>query len=281
IATPNQRHRDDGLAAISAGVPALIEKPLADTEAAATELVSAARAKNVSVLVGHHRRHSPAVAAAKQRIDDGALGRVVGVQGSFWLAKPKAYFDVAWRRAKGAGPVLINLIHDIDLLRYLCGEIASVQAIGSNAARGFDVADTCGVLLAFEAGAIGTFAVSDTVVAPWSYELTAGENPAYPPTGEGCYWIGGTAGAMALPQGTIWRQDGPADWWAPIHAETKMVPAAGADPLVRQLKHFCEVVRGKAKPLVSAEEGARSLSVTLAIQRSIEADGAQMVPGAA
>ena len=58
--------------------------------------------------------------------------------------KPDDYFDIAWRREKGAGPVFLNLIHDVDNLRYLCGEVVSVQAIESNAVRGNAVEDTRG-----------------------------------------------------------------------------------------------------------------------------------------
>ena len=41
-----------------------------------------------------------------------------------------------------------------------------------------------------------TLNVSDTIVAPWSYELTAGENPAYPITNQSAYYIGGTKGSI-------------------------------------------------------------------------------------
>ena len=49
------------------------------------------------------------------------------------VRKPDDYWDAAWRSAPGGGPVLINLIHDIDCLRYICGEIVEVQAAASSA----------------------------------------------------------------------------------------------------------------------------------------------------
>jgi predicted dehydrogenase len=56
IATPNQVHVDNGLEAVAAGVPALVEKPIADGVAAGSRLVEAAEAAGVPLLVGHHRR---------------------------------------------------------------------------------------------------------------------------------------------------------------------------------------------------------------------------------
>ncbi|MEL6296982.1 MAG: Gfo/Idh/MocA family oxidoreductase [Pseudomonadota bacterium] len=274
IATPNQSHSADAIAAIEAGVPALVEKPIADTARNAQAIVAAAEACGIPILVGHHRRHAPAIARAQALIANGRLGRVVAAHGSFWCPKPDAYFDVAWRRAPGAGPILINLIHDIDLLRALVGEVVRVQAVGANAVRGFEVADTAAVILQFANGALGTFTISDAVVGPWSWEMTAGENPAYPATTESCYWIGGTKGSLALPDFTLWSQKGAPDWWAPIHAAREVAPPG--DPLVAQLRNFCDVIRGVGEPVVTAREGAQSLAVLSAIEASVANAGASI-----
>lgn len=114
---------------------------------------------------------------------------------------------------------MVNLIHDIDLIRHLVGEVTSVQAMTANSLRGHAVEDSCTVLLGFANGAPGTASVSDGVPAPWSWELTAAENPAYAPTGESCYLIGGTEGSLDLPRLRLWRHDGGGDWWSPIAAQ--------------------------------------------------------------
>ncbi|MEL6793094.1 MAG: Gfo/Idh/MocA family oxidoreductase [Pseudomonadota bacterium] len=266
IATPNQLHVEAGLACVAAGRPALIEKPIADRAEDAARLVATAEAANVPLLIGHHRRHNPIIETAKARITAGEIGRVVAVNAVCWLYKPDGYFDVEWRTQPGAGPVFINLIHDIDLMRWLIGEIIAVQAVEANAARGRAVEDTAAALLHFENGAIGTIAVSDSVVAPWSWELTAAENPAYPETAQSCYLIGGDAGSMEVPSGGVWRQDGPGDWMKPIGREAHAT--APADPLIRQLAHFRDVVEARVEPLVSGVEGFRSLRVIEAIKRA-------------
>ena len=63
---------------------------------------------------------------------------------------------------------------------------------------------------------LGTISVSDTVVSPWSWELTSGENPAYPHTGETCYTVGGTLGSLSIPHLDLWRNPAEPSWWEPI-----------------------------------------------------------------
>ncbi len=263
VATPNQLHIEHGLACLGAGLPLLIEKPIADQAHAARGLVGEAERLGVPILVGHHRRHNPIVQAAKAKIDSGAIGDVVAVQAACWLYKPDGYFDAVWRSQPGAGPVFINLIHDIDLLRYLVGEVLAVQAFDSRQTRGHEVEDTSAILLRFENGALATVSVSDTIVSPWSWELTAAENPAYPATGQNCYLIGGTQGAIEIPGSRIWSQKGERSWWRPL--EQKSYAVEHRDPLEQQLRHFCEVIARKAKPLVSGREALRSLQVIEAI----------------
>lgn len=267
VATPNRFHVENGLECVAAGVPALVEKPLASDLAAARELVEAGEKAGVALLVGHHRRHNPLIAAAKKRLAEGALGTIVAVNGMFWLMKPDDYFDADWRRQPDAGPILLNLIHDIDLLRHLVGDIASVQALQSGLVRGHAAEETAALVFRFDNGALGAFSLSDTVVAPWSWELTAQENPAYPPTGQSCYFIGGTHGSMELPSARIWTNPGKRSWWEPIQATHS--PVSREDPLVRQINQFARVIRGEEPPLASAREGLKSLQVVDAVKRSI------------
>jgi predicted dehydrogenase len=263
IATPNQLHVANGLEVIRAGIPVLVEKPIADDVKSATRLVAAAEAAGVPLLVGHHRRHNPMIQAAKAAVDSGRLGKLVSVHGFFWLMKRDSYFDVAWRREAGAGPILTNLIHDVDLLRYLCGEIEAVQALTSNAVRGHAIEETAVVLLRFANGALGTINVSDSIVAPWSWEHTTGENPVYPRTDQSCYTLGGTLGSLTIPKLEVWHDNGRRDWWQPL--EASRVYAPDNDPLPLQIQQFCRVIRGEEAPLVTGREGLQSLKVIAAI----------------
>ena len=273
FATPNQLHVANGLEAVAAGIPALIEKPIGDNLAAAARLVAAAEAKRVPLLIGHHRRHNPMIQQAKAIIAGGKLGRIVSAHGFFWLLKPDDYFDVAWRRQEGAGPILMNMIHDVDLLRYLVGEIVSVQARTSNVVRGHAIEETAVAVLQFANGALGTVNVSDAIVAPWSWEHTTGENPVYPQTDQFCYTIGGTHGSLTVPKLEVWSNEGKRSWWEPFVVERTY--AALQDPLRLQIQHFARVIRNEEAPLVSGHEGLQTLRVIDAIKRAAK-EGTQI-----
>ncbi len=270
LATPTPMHLEQGLACITQGCPILIEKPIAVTSSEARLLTDAAETAGVPLLVGHHRRHNGMVKAAKAVLDSGAIGTVRAVQTTCWFYKPDHYFDAApWRTRKGAGPISVNLVHDVDLLRHFCGEVRSVRAVAVPSARGFENEDLATAILTFEGDAVATISVSDSIVAPWSWELTARENPAYPATNESCYLIGGSEGGLSLPDLRVWRHEAMPDWWTPISATS--LTCGAEDPLVTQMNHFVEVIGGRKKPLVSGLQGMRSLEVVEAIATSAEA----------
>jgi predicted dehydrogenase len=280
LATPNRLHVDGGLECVAAGVPTLVEKPIADTVEAATRLVEAAEAAGVPLLVGHHRRHSPIMARAREVVAGGALGRVVAVVGTALFAKPDDYFDVGrgWRRQPGGGPVLINLVHEVDGLRWLVGDIVQVQATTSHAARGFPVEDTAAMVLTFADGALGTFLLSDAAASPRSWEQTSRENASYPNhPDEDCYHVAGTAGSLSVPTMRLRRSTGPPSWWEPF--ETTTVEVQRSDPLARQVEHFAAVVRGEAEPVCSGRDGLATLRVLEAVVESARTGRPVDLPG--
>ena len=265
LSTPTPLHVEQGLECVARGCPVLVEKPIGTSAHQARALVQAADSAKVPLLVGHHRRHNPRIRKAREIIEAGAIGEIRTIQATCWFYKPDHYFDVApWRKRKGAGPIAVNLVHDVDVVRYLGGEVVSAQAQAAPSARGFENEDVAAAVLRFESGAIGTISVSDSVVAPWSWELTSREYPVYPATSQSCYLIGGSHGSLSLPDLTVWTQEGGRDWWSPINATTGACDSF--DPLTRQIVHFAAVIAGAEQPLVSGLEGLRTLQVVEAIQ---------------
>jgi predicted dehydrogenase len=276
VASPNVMHLAMALDSIAQRVPALVEKPVTDTVAAARLLCEGVRRSGVPVLVGHHRRHNPRIKAVREAIAGGKLGELTAVVGLWMLKKPDDYFDVAWRREQGGGPVLINLVHDIDNLRFICGEIAEVQAFTSNKVRGFAVEDTAALLLRFENGALGTVTVSDATPAPWSWELASGENVAYPRQDQPCYLFAGTKGSLSVPDMALWSYPGQDGWYAPL-ARSNLAATHG-DPLVEQLRHFLAVIARRETPLISAEDAMGTLAVVEAVKEAARTGG-RVSPG--
>ncbi|MVA22044.1 gfo/Idh/MocA family oxidoreductase [Agrobacterium vitis] len=271
IALPNALHIPAAMNCVERGISCLVEKPIADTVEAAKELVEASVRLNVPVLIGHQRRYSPDIQMAKRAIDEGRLGRLVAVHG-MWLAdKPEKYFDAEWRRKPGGGPLLINLIHDIDCLRYICGDIESVRAFSSNAVRGFEVADTASVSLRFGNGALGTLLMSDAVVSPYNWDTASGQALYFPHQPENCYYLGGTKGLLAAPTMDLWyhpNQDG--SWQDPLARQHLTLD--GSRAYDNQLDHFLAVIDRQASPLISAEDGMKTLATVLAIDIAARED---------
>ena len=272
LATPNQLHVPQALQCIAAGLPILLEKPIATTVAEGETLLAEVERTGARVLVGHHRAHSPIMAKARQVVQSGQLGRLVAIMGSATFLKPDHYFaDAPWRREPGGGPVLLNMIHEVHNLRMLCGDIVAVQAFKSHATRGFPVEDTVAINLRFANGALGSFMLSDTAACPRSWEQTSQENKAYPTyEDEDCYVIAGTNGSLSVPTMRLKTYPRPEDrsWWKPFEAGT--VGMVRDDPLKHQLEHFGAVVRGEAAPLVTARDGLLNLQITEAIVAAAE-----------
>jgi predicted dehydrogenase len=273
VATPNRLHVENGLECVRRGVPVLVEKPIADSTEDAARLADAAERAGVPVLIGHHRRHSPILAKAREIVRAGALGRIVAVMASALFYKPARYFDDGpWRREAGGGPILINLIHGVDDLRFVCGEIVAVQAFSSSTIRGFAVEDTAAVNLRFAGGALGTFMLSDTAASPRSWEQTSREDPAFAHhADEDCYLIAGTRGSLAVPTMRLTTYRGEPSWWEP--SARSVAEVERADPLSRQLEHFCAVLRGEAEPLVGARDAIQTLRATLAVAEAARTGG--------
>lgn len=277
VATPNTTHVAIGLDLIARGIATLVEKPIADEVEDARRLVEAAARARVPLLTGHHRRCNPIIRRARALVDEGVVGRPVSVTAMCTWLKPDPYYEVAWRRQPGGGPILINLIHDVDLLRHLVGEIVSVQAVTSSAVRGFPVEDTAAVILTFANGALGTVSVTDAAVTPWNWDLAAGEAAHYPPQDVNSHFISGTEGSLTLPRLEVWRYRGARGWHEPLAME-RIAPHL-RDPYAEQLRHLRAVVEGTEAPLCSGDDGMRTLAAVRAVHAAAAA-GRAVAPAA-
>lgn len=269
LATPTHLHGPQGEYAARRGWHMLIEKPVAGDLAAARAVSHAIAQAGVGSLVGHHRRYHTRVRQLKTLIADGGIGTPVAATLIWAMRKPDAYFSGNWRTA-GGSPVMINLVHDIDLLRFVIGEIASTTALRGAGLRGADRIESGAIALAFENGAIGTISFADTTPSPWGFEAGTGENPNIGTTGQDMMWIMGSKGAVSFPSMTLW---GGVDWGTP--ARPQPLPSVENDviPLDAQLAHFLEVMDG-ATPLIDVADATLTLEIALRIEADLTSQSA-------
>ncbi len=263
IATPTESHTPLAVKALERGWHALVEKPLAESLEAADRMIAAADATGMHILVGHHRRHHPAVAKLKEIVSGGNLGQPVLASLIWAMRKPDDYFDLAWRSGMNGAPVKQNLIHEVDTLRYLFGEVIDVIGTGSNAVRSAARTESGGAVMTFDSGVIVTIAFADTTPTPWGFEAGTGENPMIPKTGQDCLRIAFTRGGIEFPSLRIWS--GAESWTEQL--ELSQAKAETAVPLVRQLEHFAAVIAGRTEPLVNARDGRKTLAATLRLEQ--------------
>lgn len=267
-ATPTPEHISVGLECAKRGIALLVEKPLAQTIDEGKRLIQAAKQSGIKLLVGHHRRHNPLWQKARALVQGGELGalRLVACQ---WTAqKPDGYYEEKWRAGPGQGPLPTNLVHEIDCLRFTCGEIESLHAFTSSAARRLPFTDTLSVSLRFESGALGVIAMSDSVAAPWAFEITSGEDPGFPQNEENNVRFMGSQASLAVPRMDLWThpEGSRLGWRGKLDRERAAVQPA--DPLARQIAHFCRVIRGEEEPVITGDDALRSLAVVIAIDES-------------
>ena len=132
ICSPNFLHREIALAAIDAGKPFWIEKPMGRSAAESRDIAEAASSAGLVTSVGFNYRHASAIAGARRLVREGALGAITNVRVSFladYSADPLG--ALSWRFVKeraGSGVVGDLLSHGIDLAQYVVGRVKSVTA---------------------------------------------------------------------------------------------------------------------------------------------------------
>jgi predicted dehydrogenase/threonine dehydrogenase-like Zn-dependent dehydrogenase len=175
LAVPHHLHAPLALQAAAAGKHVIVEKPPANSLAAAVEMVRGAERAGVVLTVCFPQRYQPAAVAARRLIEAGAIGEPTGTFTSFLADRPASYWlggfsgraQSGWRASReqaGGGVLIMNLSHHVDLVRHLVGvEVESVGAqTGSLESRG-EVEDTISLSIRYANGAVGTLFGSTAV----------------------------------------------------------------------------------------------------------------------
>jgi predicted dehydrogenase len=160
ICTWTSEHPRQVAKAVDRGLAIFCEKPLAISTELAESMASSVAAAGLTNQVGLILRRSAAYNWARHLIDDPAAGRVMTVVFRDDQFIPiQGHYESTWRADRalvGAGTLLEHSIHDVDMLRFLVGEVTRVSANTANFHGHDGIEDVANATLAFEGGAIGT-----------------------------------------------------------------------------------------------------------------------------
>lgn len=161
IATPDSMHREPAETLIDAGVPLLIEKPLATSIEDAEAIVCLAEKLGVRIMVGHLTRFLPRYTRVLDNILDRRLGKPVMITTSTW--GPVA---IGKRVRHTTSPLWHFGVHDIDVMQWICGgqvtEVAGAQQVESSSG-----------LSTFTATGMLTSGVGFNLATGWTLPATA------------------------------------------------------------------------------------------------------------
>ena len=267
ISTPTINHHENAIEALKLGLDVLIEKPISATLVEAEEIAETAIKYSRKVLVGHQRRFYPLVLKTKEIVKNNEIGNIIGLSGVWALRKDEDYFSSDLRRKITAGPVITNLIHDIDYLRFIFGDIEQVSAISSNSIYNFEKEDVVVINLKFKCGVLGNFLITDCGTSPWAWETATGENIYLPNLAENNLRIVGTEGSLEFPNLKIWKyKDKGIDWRNELISY--LIKSSNVDPYVFQINHFKDIINRKIEPITDSDDGKLTLKVALSIIES-------------
>ncbi|OLT51362.1 oxidoreductase [Cellulosimicrobium sp. CUA-896] len=267
VCSPSGTHADLALAAVEAGRHVVVEKPLALDVKDALRVERAARERGLSVSTISQRRFEAEHAALKKAVDDGALGELrLALTHVHWFRDDDYYRAAGWRSTteQGGGSLMNQGVHNVDLLRWLCGPVESVTAQSGTLAHRIDAEDSTVATVRFASGALGV--VTTTTATP----------PGFPAT----IALYGSRGSVELGQGEVRRWDVPG-----VPAPVSGTIASGAaDPLaighaghLAQWTRIVAALEAAAPVPVGIDEGVETVRFLCAVHEAA-ATGAQVRP---
>jgi predicted dehydrogenase len=279
ICTPHPFHRDPAIEAAQAGANILVEKPLASTLEDADAIIEACKNSGVKLGVISQRRWYAPVMRVKKAIDAGKIGKPVFGTINMLGWRDKNYYDAdEWRgtwNMEGGGVLVNQAPHQLDLLLWYMGEIDEVYGLWKNLNHPYiEVEDTAVAVVKFKTGGIGNIIVSNSQ-KPGIYGKVHvhGENGASigVQTDGGAMFVAGMSNVLEPPVNDLWTVPGEekllSKW---IKKDSELFNAI--DPTVfymeRQIEDFLEALETNREPMVTGEEGRRTVELFTAIYRS-------------
>jgi predicted dehydrogenase len=272
LCTVHSEHAPQALAALRAGRHVLVEKPFATSLADCRAVAEAADAAGRVAMIAQCQRYEPGNAGAADLIRSGALGAIRAVrfdcmQNLEFYVKPGHWL---WDGARAGGGVVISvMVHRIDLMRFLVGEIVRVTAVTrhTHPAMVNGAEDFVCVILEFANGAVGeAFGTYVGCRLPYSESLMVfgekGTVHAVPDKGQ---WGGPILVATADSPGDDGKPPTPFSGFRPVPERPGFASPIG---FVNEILHFADCCRSGAQPLTSARDNIETMKVIFAIYES-------------
>ena len=263
IGSPSGLHAAQGIAAARRGLHVLTEKPIEISTARADALIDAAKQSKVQLGVIFQDRMKPHIRQLKNWLDQRLLGKPLFVDARVkWYRPPEYYANSRWRGtfALDGGGALINQgVHTIDLLLWLLGDVARVQARTATVLHKIEAEDTAAAILEFSNGALGIF------------QATTAAYPGYPRRVE----ISGTEGTVILEHDRIIEANLRNTRAAPVEPTALDENQSASTATVSDfrghqaiLEDFFQAIQQNRTPMCDGVEGRRSLALIESIYRA-------------
>ncbi len=162
VATPPDTHASYAIAAMRAGKPVYVEKPMARTYRECQEMIAVSEETGIPLFVAYYRRTLPAFLKVKDLVETGIIGKPLTVN----IRLHKAYGQrdqfpekQTWHtnpKISGGGHFYDLASHQFDYLDFLFGPVIEVQGIAQNLAGYYQPEDTVSAIFTFETGVTGT-----------------------------------------------------------------------------------------------------------------------------
>lgn len=267
VVVPTVAHREVAGAFLDAGIPVLVEKPLAANASHAKELVELASRRDVLLQVGHIERFNPAFQVARPLIVEPKYIRAERTSGYTF-------------RSTDIGVVHDLMIHDIDLVLSLVrSPLHSAEAFGVTVIGGFE--DVAQARLRFENGCIADLTasrISPTIarsLQTWSAggcvtcDMHTREVKRFAPSD--ALRFGPAPLDMARQPGADIEQLKQDIFGHFVAVENLPVDASGPDALTQELTEFVDCVQNRREPRVDGEQALRAMVVADAVLKSLAA----------
>lgn len=257
ICLPNYLHAPVTIAALKSGKHVLCEKPMATSKQEAEEMIHAAHKAGKKLMIAHNQRFVASHQTAKEILESGKLGKVYSFRTAFGHPGPEGWSvdgKESWffnKKQAFIGALGDLGVHKSDLLRYLFGEFSAVSAfVETNAKESTEVDDNAVVLLRTDSGIIGTLAAS------WAYVAGGGDNSTV---------IYGEKGILRL-------EDDPEHSLIEEYSDGRVIKHKldkiqtnedGGQTSSHVINHFIQSIIEDKEPLITGEEGKKSLDIIL------------------